>query len=115
MAKDAKGHGSDGRGGSTFDRLNAARKSQGYKPMSESRRGVHNFLDYMAGDGPKPDVMVAAELANNHPKSDTVPVHPGASGSITGGQMDAYLRFARGFKGSGAVKEPRKKNIGSES
>lgn len=75
MAKDAKGHGSEKRGGSTFDRLNAMRKSEGYKPMPEKSRGVHDFLDYMDGSGPMPDAMVAAKLAAGNPKAGIPPVH----------------------------------------
>jgi hypothetical protein len=74
MAKDAQGHGSETRG-STFDNINAQRKREGFKPMSESRRGIHNFLDYMAGQGPMPEVM-AKTLAGGHPKSVPVDVHP---------------------------------------
>jgi hypothetical protein len=78
--KDAKGHGSDSRGGSTFDRLNAMRVKDGAKPMNENRRGIHDFLDYMAGEGPKPDFMNAASAtAGNGPKSGSVPVHGGMS------------------------------------
>ena len=77
MAKDAKGHGSEARGGSTFDNLNAQRVKDGFKPMNESRRGIHDFLDYMAGDGPKPDFMNAASAtAANGPKSAPVDTHP---------------------------------------
>ena len=75
--KDAKGHGSDSRGGSTFDRLNSQRVAQGFKPMPEKNRGMHDFFDYMAGEGPKPDFMNAANAtAGNGPKSVSVPVHP---------------------------------------
>lgn len=76
--KDAKGHGSDSRGGSTFDRLNSQRVAQGFKPMPEKNRGMHDFFDYMAGEGPKPDFMNAASAtAGNGPKSGDVPVHGG--------------------------------------
>jgi hypothetical protein len=78
--KDAKGHGSESRGGGTFDRLNAQRVKEGFKPMDEKRRGIHDFLDYMAGDGPKPDFMNAASAtAGNGPKSAPVDVHGGMS------------------------------------
>lgn len=102
MAKDAKGHGSEKRGGSTFDRLNAARKADGYAPMSEKQRGVHDFLDYMDGSGPMPDAMKAAGISDNqaadtlgqgHPKSQPVPVHPDAAGrKDMWGRTDADLK-----------------------
>jgi hypothetical protein len=78
MAKDAKGHGSESRGsgGGTFDRINAQRVPQGFKPMPEKNRGMHEFFDYMAGDGPKPSFMNAASATEgNGPKSGSVPVH----------------------------------------
>ena len=87
MAKDAKGHGSEKHGGGSFDNINAQRVAQGFKPMAESRRGIHDFLDYMAGDGPMPDVMksvlggpsdtdAAKALAGGGAKSAPVDVHP---------------------------------------
>ena len=106
MAKDAKGHGSDGRGGGSFDNINAQRKAQGFKPMDEKRRGVMDFLDYMHGEGPMPDVMksvlgggqpvgsnasAAATLASG-PKSAPVGVHSGAAGRGDGSSGSGFFR-----------------------
>jgi hypothetical protein len=49
MAKDKGGHGSESRGGSTADRMDAARKAQGYKPLSRTARGFNDFLDNPSG------------------------------------------------------------------
>ena len=77
MAKDTKGHGSESRGGSSFDNINAARKAQGFQPMPEKNRGMHDFFDYMAGSGPKPDFMNAASaVVGTGPKSAPVDTHP---------------------------------------
>lgn len=77
MSKDAKGHGSEGRGGSSFDNINAQRKAQGFQPMPEKNRGMHDFFDYMAGSGPKPDFMNAASaVVGSGPKSAPVDMHP---------------------------------------
>ena len=120
MAKDAKGHGSEARGGgvpgevpvpgrkgavgvplssmmpqrrSSFDTINAGRKSEGAQPMDEKRRGTFDVLDYLAGDGPRPAVFDAAAKANPDAaaaaklaeggapgKNTAVPVHAGAAG-----------------------------------
>ena len=78
-------------GKSSFDSINEQRVAQGYKPMSAGRRGTMDFLDYMSGNGPVPEVMksasgdksAAAALAQGNPKAAAVPVHSGAQGRPT--------------------------------
>lgn len=36
----------------------------------------------------------------------------GSGQNVSPGQMEAYMRFAQGFTGSGAVKDPGRTNIG---
>ena len=105
MAKDAKGHGSEKRGGGSFDNINAQRVAQGFKPMAESRRGIHDFLDYMAGDGPMPDAMksvlggpsdtdAAKALAGGGAKSAPVDTHPSMGGKPVGQMKMSASDFA---------------------
>lgn len=67
MAKDAKGHGSDGRGG-----------SGGVGNFSRAQM-IQNY-SVMHGSTAIGDRAAASSLANGHPKSGAVPVHAGASG-----------------------------------
>jgi hypothetical protein len=68
----------------------------------------------MAKEAPEavPDSRVRGVLGQGHPKSQPVAVHP-AQRNVTAGQMDAYLRFAKGFTGKGAIKERGARNVGT--
>lgn len=101
MAKDAKGHGSDGRGGAS----NIDRNARG--PGKHIGYGGSDVYHVQKSNGPKSDWYhavgqksgdvltgkglgeISAKLANKsaaqtlaggHPKSETVPVHAGTSG-----------------------------------
>ena len=127
MSKDAKGHGSEKRGAaglsaakarttlaagnfaanarrSSFDNINDQRKSQGYDPMSEKRRGTFDALDYLAGSGPMPaafkaagisDTQAASALAGGGAKSAPVETHPSMAGGRSVVPSDVAARFAR--------------------
>ena len=98
MAKDRGGHGSESRGGSSFDNINAQRKAQGFKPMPEKNRGMHDFFDYMAGSGPKPDFMNAASaVVGSGPKSAPVETHPAHEEYAKG--LEASYRAQHGWSG----------------
>ncbi len=116
MAKDAKGHGSEKRGGSSFQdvaqghQLNIARSTV---KMPAAIAGVmggmtqdqaHTFIQQhgsaadkkMASDYAQiPDHSAAAALAQGGAKSAPVPVHSGAAGRTQGTASEVVARFAR--------------------
>lgn len=97
MAKDAKGHGSNSRGGSYMNiERSAFRKGQhvgygggtfriaksgsGYRATEQHTGESFSGVSLGHVSQQLTDRAAAAQLANNHPKSDPVPVHSGASG-----------------------------------
>lgn len=83
MAKDAKGHGSDARGSGS------AVHAGSYEALEVGRYGpsAHSWSDYGG------DKAAAVALANGHPKSEPVSVHPGTPGLQTigmGGRTGRY-------------------------
>lgn len=70
MAKDAKGHGSEARGVSGVQ----ARNDRMATMFERARAQGHSTFNANA------DAEAAGVLAQGHPKSDSVPVHPDASG-----------------------------------
>lgn len=72
MAKDAKGHGSEGRGGPVTVSVDPSKI--GYRIADIGPGGVERNITYGG------DAAAAATLAQGHPKSAPVPVHGGATG-----------------------------------
>lgn len=80
MAKDAKGHGSDGRGG-----VHPADAAYAARQKLASERVVPALVGSVTADirnqnGIASDQQAAATLAQGHPKSAPVPIHAGAAG-----------------------------------
>ncbi len=138
--KDAKGHGSDRRGnsmpipGHDYHTKSDAELRYIAKDASAAEQATRGMSSYNPNSGKREDTagkysdqlnnaasvlayrarggaQVVKDIAAQH----DIPTAHLEPHTVSGGQMDAYLRFARGFTGSGAVKEPRKRNVGSES
>lgn len=72
MAKDAKGHGSDARGGAVRNYADVMKRNPGYgnlRAKGDAFNAVH-----------PDDRQAALALANGHPKADAAPVHGGMRG-----------------------------------
>lgn len=88
MAKDAKGHGSEKRGGGGYNPvMQGGQRMFGRQPtasergqLSQMTKAFSAFAGTMNKGGSADDAHAAATLAAGHPKSDASPVHPGAAG-----------------------------------
>jgi hypothetical protein len=92
MAKDAKGHGSDARGGGSGQSAGAAEEAQNRSGVSWAKQARANFetaRNKYAESRSEPAIQahiannqVAGALAQGHPKSAPVDVHPSMSAGI---------------------------------
>lgn len=82
MAKDAKGHGSDGHGGGL---------AGGYARFGEAMAGLQRDVAHRVSD----DRAAAKELAQGSQKSDPVPAHPAMEPLNGWGQTAATAKAVR--------------------
>ncbi len=79
MAKDKGGHGSEARGTHPADAAYASRQNLARERVVPALLGSVT-ADIRNQNGIASNAQAAAALANDHPKSDPVPVHSGATG-----------------------------------
>jgi len=87
--KDALGHGSDARGGTSMTNRAHETVANGRRVDARHQTNFPNMATRLAKlqavSGAAANMAAAADLANGHPKSAPVPVHAGAAGRVNFG------------------------------